>query len=86
MVLMLSKSRSFLAGYDRTLDLQRMLLICFCQSKRFFDQPIELKNEVMNPPGPKPQRGYTGVGIEFTSKLHKDEKIRAMSDAKVRPH
>lgn len=29
-------------------------------------------------------RGYTATSLEYVSKLHKDAKIRAMSDSKVR--
>lgn len=43
----------------------------------------EIKDEVANPPGPDPQRGWTGVGLESTSKLSRSEGSRLQSDAKV---
>jgi len=45
--------------------------------------PLDVKEQVANPPGPKPQRGWTGVSIESTAKLSTDERIRAMVDIKV---
>jgi len=55
----------------------------YLQSKNFFDMPLDVKEQVANPPGPKPQRGWTGVSIESTAKLSTDERIRAMVDIKV---
>lgn len=49
----------------------------------FFDQSLELKKEISGRVGPNPMRGYMEMGIERTSKLHTDENIRVMLDAKV---
>jgi hypothetical protein len=42
-----------------------------------------MKDKVANPPGLNPQRGWTGVGIESTSRLSKIGGSRLQSDAKV---
>lgn len=52
------------------------------QSKRFFSQPSDVKNEILS--GPMIPRGYTGTEVEQTGMLHHDKKIRAMTDTKVR--
>jgi len=30
-----------------------------CQGQRLFDQPLEVKNEILNETAPRPMRGYT---------------------------
>jgi hypothetical protein len=56
----------------------------YLQSNIFFDMPLDVKEQVANPPGPKPQREWTGVSIESIAKLSTDEKIRAMVDIKLK--
>lgn len=59
-------------------------LTFFCQGQKFFDQPLEVKNEIPNETGPRPMRGYTPWRVEEIGKLHHDVKIRIMTDSKVR--
>ncbi|KAF2724513.1 Clavaminate synthase-like protein [Polychaeton citri CBS 116435] len=54
----------------------------FTWSHKFFDQPVEKKNEIPNETGPRPVRGYTEYRIENIPLLHYDEKIRRMIDSK----
>ena len=49
----------------------------------FFDQPLEVKNEILNEPGPMPMHGYTPWRVEEVGKLRHDVKIRTMMDSKV---
>lgn len=53
------------------------------QGHKFFDQPLNVKNEIPNESGPRPMRGYTPWRVEEVGKLHHDEKIRVMADSKV---
>ncbi|KAI1759471.1 Clavaminate synthase-like protein [Hypoxylon sp. FL1150] len=64
-------------GFD-----EKQLNELFTWSKTFFNQPIDAKLEIPNETGPRPMRGYTGLSIEYVSKLSSDEKIRIMSDTK----
>lgn len=54
-----------------------------CQGQTFFDQPLEVKNEIPNETGPRPMRGYTPWRVEEVGKLHHDVKIKIMTDSKV---
>jgi hypothetical protein len=45
--------------------------------------PQDLKSQVANPPGPSPQRGWTGVGIEATSRLTQEQRTLVLKDIKV---
>jgi hypothetical protein len=49
----------------------------------FFDQPLEMKNEIPNDKGPKPMRGFTPWRVEEVGKLHHEDRIRLMTDSKV---
>lgn len=49
------------------------------QSKKFFALPAEIKNEIVCARGPHPQRGWSCVGSEQTSKLRK-ENIEGRDD------
>ena len=55
-----------------------------CQGQKFFDQPLETKNEIPNETGPRPMRGYTPYRVEEVGKLHDDAQVRIMTDSKVR--
>ena len=55
-----------------------------CQGQKFFDQPLEMKNEIPNETGPRPMRGYTPYRVEEVGKLHDDAQVRIMTDSKVR--
>lgn len=55
------------------------------QSRKFFHKPHEVKAQVVNPPGPNPQRGWSGVGVETTSRLADDPRSRMLKDTKVIP-
>ena len=54
------------------------------QGQKFFDQPLEVKNEIPNETGPRPMRGFTPWRVEEVGKLHHDVKIRNTTDSKVR--
>ncbi|KAF2464106.1 Clavaminate synthase-like protein [Lindgomyces ingoldianus] len=54
----------------------------FAWGKKFFDQPLEVKNEIPNETGPRPMRGYTPWRVEEVGKLHHDEQVRTMKDSK----
>ncbi|PWY80873.1 Clavaminate synthase-like protein, partial [Aspergillus sclerotioniger CBS 115572] len=54
----------------------------FTWSHKFFDQPLNEKNEIPNEPGPRPMRGYTPWRVEEVGKLHHDPKIRKIIDSK----
>ncbi|BAE56576.1 unnamed protein product [Aspergillus oryzae RIB40] len=54
--------------------------------KRFYRLPDELKQKAAHPPGPNPQRGWSGIGVESTSKLYGEQTERPsgkLKDAKV---
>ncbi|RHZ66409.1 hypothetical protein CDV55_104884 [Aspergillus turcosus] len=42
----------------------------FHWNKRFFELPLEQKACIANVPGPKPQRGWSGLGVEKTATLN----------------
>ncbi|TEY29268.1 hypothetical protein BOTCAL_0964g00030 [Botryotinia calthae] len=54
----------------------------FTWGRKFFDQPLEVKNEIPNETGPRPMRGYTPWRVEEVGKLHHDVKVRIMTDSK----
>ncbi|PYI10695.1 Clavaminate synthase-like protein [Aspergillus sclerotiicarbonarius CBS 121057] len=54
----------------------------FTWSHKFFDRPLDVKNEIPNEPGPRPMRGYTPWRVEEVGKLHYDPKIRDIIDSK----
>ncbi|ETS81754.1 hypothetical protein PFICI_06756 [Pestalotiopsis fici W106-1] len=54
----------------------------FHWGQRFFNQPLEAKNEIPNELGPKPMRGYTPWRVEEVGKLHHDEAVRMLTDSK----
>ncbi|KAI0515183.1 hypothetical protein F5B22DRAFT_636727 [Xylaria bambusicola] len=54
----------------------------FRWSKEFFHQPVEAKNEVANVIGPKPVRGYSGVSVEYVSRLVDAETSKPITDSK----
>ncbi|KAI9371759.1 Clavaminate synthase-like protein [Aspergillus egyptiacus] len=54
----------------------------FTWAHTFFDQPLDVKNEIPNETGPRPMRGYTPWRVEEVGKLHHDAKIRMMKDSK----
>ncbi|KAL2864799.1 Clavaminate synthase-like protein [Aspergillus lucknowensis] len=54
----------------------------FTWAHKFFDQPLDVKNEIPNEAGPRPMRGYTPWRIEEVGKLHHDAKIRMLTDSK----
>ncbi|THC88580.1 hypothetical protein EYZ11_011971 [Aspergillus tanneri] len=58
----------------------------FDEVKRFYRLPDELKQKAAHPPGPNPQRGWSGIGVESTSKLYGEQTERPsgkLKDAKV---
>ncbi|KAI0423521.1 hypothetical protein F5Y09DRAFT_327182 [Xylaria sp. FL1042] len=54
----------------------------FTWSKAFFHQPVETKNEIANVTGPKPVRGYSGVSVEYVSRLVDDQTSKPITDSK----
>ncbi|TGJ87367.1 hypothetical protein E0Z10_g1409 [Xylaria hypoxylon] len=54
----------------------------FTWSKKFFGQPVETKNEIANVTGPKPVRGYSGVSVEYVSRLVDDKTSKPITDSK----
>ncbi|GAP93383.1 putative gibberellin 2-oxidase [Rosellinia necatrix] len=54
----------------------------FTWSKTFFHQSAEQKNEIANKPGPKPVRGYSGVSVEYVSRLVDDKTLKPIKDSK----
>ncbi|KAI1299864.1 hypothetical protein F5Y03DRAFT_364978 [Xylaria venustula] len=54
----------------------------FSWSKKFFRQPSEQKNEIANVTGPKPVRGYSGVSVEYVSRLVDDKTSKPITDSK----
>lgn len=54
----------------------------FTWGQTFFDQPLEVKNEIPNDKGPKPMRGFTPWRVEEVGKLHHEESVRIMKDSK----
>ncbi|KAI9150499.1 2-oxoglutarate-dependent dioxygenase gloC [Paramyrothecium foliicola] len=86
----LNFSRELLASFDETgfvkiinhpVEDARVQEV-FKMGKAFFDQPLEVKNEILSKIGPDPLRGYSGISSENTGKLDTDEKIRILKDAK----
>ncbi|KAI0910964.1 hypothetical protein F4823DRAFT_588262 [Ustulina deusta] len=54
----------------------------FRWSETFFRQPVETKNEIANVTGPKPVRGYSGVSVEYVSRLVDDKTSKPITDSK----
>lgn len=53
--------------------------------------PTDQKLRIAHQPGPDPQRGFSSVGSESSSKLYrqgllKNQKTEELSDARVRKH
>ncbi|KUL84336.1 hypothetical protein ZTR_06317 [Talaromyces verruculosus] len=58
----------------------------FDEIKRFYRLPDNLKQKAAHPPGPNPQRGWSGIGVESTSKLYGEQTERPsgkLKDARV---
>ncbi|KAI0099168.1 hypothetical protein GGR51DRAFT_536449 [Nemania sp. FL0031] len=64
-------------GLDKT-----KLNEAFAWSNKFFRQPVEEKNKIANEPGPKPVRGYSGVSVEYASRLVDDKTSNPITDSK----
>ncbi|CAJ0549729.1 Ff.00g033420.m01.CDS01 [Fusarium sp. VM40] len=41
----------------------------FSKSRDFFKLPVDLKKQIAHTPGPRPQRGWSHVGLERTAKI-----------------
>jgi len=54
----------------------------FTWGQIFFDQPLEVKNEIPNETGPRPMRGYTPWRVEEVGKLHHNVKIRFITNSR----
>ncbi|KAI1419152.1 hypothetical protein F5Y12DRAFT_794594 [Xylaria sp. FL1777] len=54
----------------------------FTWSKKFFSQAVMIKNEIANVTGPKPVRGYSGVSVEYVSRLVDDKTSKPITDSK----
>ncbi|KAJ5316972.1 hypothetical protein PENANT_c030G02250 [Penicillium antarcticum] len=54
----------------------------FTWGHKFFDQPLDVKNEIPNETGPRPMRGYTPWRVEEVGRLHRDARVRLMKDSK----
>ncbi|KAI0534847.1 hypothetical protein GGR58DRAFT_481147 [Xylaria digitata] len=54
----------------------------FTWSKKFFRQPVEAKNQIANVTGPKPVRGYSGLSVEYVSRLVDDKTSKPITDSK----
>ncbi|KAI0410813.1 hypothetical protein F5X98DRAFT_368554 [Xylaria grammica] len=63
---------------------QKKLDEVFTWSKKFFRQPVETKNEIANVTGPKPVRGYSGVSVEYVSRLVDDKTSKPITDSKIK--
>ncbi|KAI1272091.1 hypothetical protein F5Y07DRAFT_310961 [Xylaria sp. FL0933] len=71
----------FVKIINHGLDKERLDEV-FTWSKIFFNQPVEAKNEVANVTGPKPVRGYSGVSVEYVSRLVDDKTSKPITDSK----
>ncbi|KAI1348089.1 hypothetical protein F5Y01DRAFT_307018 [Xylaria sp. FL0043] len=71
----------FVKIINHGLDKERLDEV-FTWSKTFFNQPVEAKNEVANVIGPKPVRGYSGVSVEYVSRLVDDKTSKPITDSK----
>ncbi|KAI1183230.1 hypothetical protein F5B17DRAFT_443600 [Nemania serpens] len=54
----------------------------FAWSKKFFDQSAEEKDKVANETGPKPVHGYSGVSVEYVSRLVDEVTLKPITDSK----
>lgn len=50
-------------------SLTYMLIKHLWQSRDFFKLPVDLKKQIAHTPGPRPQRGWSHVGLERTAKI-----------------
>ena len=51
------------------------------QGRLFFQMPEEQKMKIFHSPSPNPQRGWSKIGGETTSKLRKENAVSAPSGA-----
>ncbi|KAI1174210.1 hypothetical protein F4777DRAFT_599679 [Nemania sp. FL0916] len=71
----------FVKIINHGLDQQKLDEV-FGWSKKFFHQSVEEKNKVANETGPKPVRGYSGVSVEYVSRLVDDKTSKPITDSK----